>query len=157
MNEKLLAEAISEIHKYPESFLHAYYVVGALQRIKLDYEARTEETDTLSVSLPIEVLEDLSKLEWLPFIEDTGVSVEGDKLIFDWFTLPEDKTGFGIAASEFVETLIKAMDAIDDPDPYSEETIAAMEEAKCISRDPNVPSYDTMDELKAALEADDDE
>ena len=37
---------------------------------------------------------------------------------------------------------------------YSAQTIAAMEEARRISRDPNVRGYTSMEELKAALEAD---
>ena len=35
---------------------------------------------------------------------------------------------------------------------YKQSTLAAIEEARRISRDPNVPSYDNMDELKRALE-----
>ena len=35
---------------------------------------------------------------------------------------------------------------------YKQSTLAAMEEARRISRDLNVPSYDNMDELKRALE-----
>ena len=35
---------------------------------------------------------------------------------------------------------------------YKQSTLAAMEDARKISRDPNVPSYDNMDELKRALE-----
>lgn len=35
---------------------------------------------------------------------------------------------------------------------YSQENLMAMEEAKRISRDSNIPSYSTMEELKAALE-----
>ena len=35
---------------------------------------------------------------------------------------------------------------------YKQSTLAAMEEARRISRDPNVPGYDNMDELKRALE-----
>ena len=35
---------------------------------------------------------------------------------------------------------------------YKQSTSAAMDEARKISRDPNVPSYDNMDELKRALE-----
>ena len=35
---------------------------------------------------------------------------------------------------------------------YSEKTLRAMEEAKRISRDPDVKGYDTMDELRAALD-----
>ena len=35
---------------------------------------------------------------------------------------------------------------------YKQSTLAAMEDARRISRDPNVPSYDNMDELKRALE-----
>lgn len=38
---------------------------------------------------------------------------------------------------------------------YSQETLDAMEEAKRISRDPNVPSYSSMDDLRKALEEDD--
>ena len=34
---------------------------------------------------------------------------------------------------------------------YSASTLSAMEEAKKISRDPNVPGYNSMAELKAAL------
>lgn len=35
---------------------------------------------------------------------------------------------------------------------YSRETLDAMEEARRISRDPNVKGYNSMEELKAALE-----
>ena len=34
---------------------------------------------------------------------------------------------------------------------YNAETLAAMEEARRISRDPNVPSYSSMEDLKKAL------
>lgn len=37
---------------------------------------------------------------------------------------------------------------------YREETLAAMDEARRISRDPNVKGYTSMEELKKALEAD---
>jgi len=36
---------------------------------------------------------------------------------------------------------------------YSQTTLAAMDEARRISRDPDVPAYDSMEELKKALEA----
>ena len=42
---------------------------------------------------------------------------------------------------------------VEDPH-YNKKTLEALVEAKRISRDPNVPSYETMDELKAALESD---
>ena len=35
---------------------------------------------------------------------------------------------------------------------YKQSALAAMEEARKISRDPNVPSYDNMDDLRRALE-----
>ncbi len=35
---------------------------------------------------------------------------------------------------------------------YKQSTLVAMEEARKISRDPDVPSYDNMDDLKKALE-----
>ena len=35
---------------------------------------------------------------------------------------------------------------------YKQSTLAAMKEARKISRDPNAPSYDNMDDLKKALE-----
>ena len=35
---------------------------------------------------------------------------------------------------------------------YKQTALMAMEEARRISRDPNVPSYDNMDDLKMALE-----
>ena len=35
---------------------------------------------------------------------------------------------------------------------YSKQTLEAMAEARRVSRDPKVPSYDNMDELKRALE-----
>ena len=37
---------------------------------------------------------------------------------------------------------------------YSQKVLDAIEEAKKISRDPDIKGYDTMEELKAALEAD---
>ena len=42
---------------------------------------------------------------------------------------------------------------VEDPH-YNKKTLEALVEAKRFSRDPNVPSYETMDELKAALESD---
>ena len=129
MDKETLVKAMDAIKQYPQSFIHEYYVVDALRIINDGILARTDATDTLSVSIPTEMLEDLSKLEWLPFVEDKNVSIEGDRLTFDWFTMPEDKTGFGTVASEFVEMLIAALNAIDDPNPYNVDTIAAMEEA----------------------------
>lgn len=35
---------------------------------------------------------------------------------------------------------------------YNKNALAAMEEARRISRDPGIPSYDNMDDLKKALE-----
>ena len=35
---------------------------------------------------------------------------------------------------------------------YKQSTLAAMKEARKISRDPDVPSYDNMDDLKKSLE-----
>lgn len=35
---------------------------------------------------------------------------------------------------------------------YKESALAAMEEARRISHDPNVPSYDSMEDLKRALD-----
>ena len=35
---------------------------------------------------------------------------------------------------------------------YSSQTLQAMEEARRISKDPNVPSYSSMDDLRKALE-----
>jgi len=36
---------------------------------------------------------------------------------------------------------------------YSKDLLEAIEEAEQLSRDPNAPTYKTMDELRAALEA----
>ena len=158
MEKEILIKANAAIKQYPNSFLHAYDVLGALQAIKNEISARTDATDTLSVSVPTEMIEDLSKLEWLPFVEDKNVSIEGDRLTFDWFTMPEDKTGFGIVASEFVETVVSALAKINDyNDTLGKELLEAMEEAERISHDPSVPAYDSIEEMLAALEAEDDE
>ena len=37
---------------------------------------------------------------------------------------------------------------------YSKQTLDAMSEARCISRDPDIKGYTSMAELKAALESD---
>ena len=155
MEKEILIKANAAIKQYPNSFLHAYDVLGVLQAIKNEISARTDATDTLSVSVPTEMIEDLSKLEWLPFVEDKNVSIEGDRLVFDWFTLPEDKTGFGIVAAEFVESLSSALDAIDDPNPYSEELIAAMEDVR--NGVNLLGPFKTMEEYWAALNDDDEE
>lgn len=42
---------------------------------------------------------------------------------------------------------------VEIPD-YNEETLMAMDEARRISRDPEAPSYSSMDELKKALLSD---
>ncbi len=42
---------------------------------------------------------------------------------------------------------------VEIPD-YNEETLMAMDEARRISRDPETPSYSSMDELKKALLSD---
>lgn len=36
---------------------------------------------------------------------------------------------------------------------YNKRTLESMAEARCISRDPNSPSYDNLDDLKKALES----
>ena len=154
MDKETLIKATDAVKQYPQSFIHEYYVVDALQIIDDDIAARTDATDTLSVSVPTSALEDLSKLEWLPFVEDKNVSIEGDRLIFDWFTMPEDKTGFGIVAAEFVESLISALDAIDDPNPYSEELIAAMEDVR--NGVNLLGPFKTMEEYWAALNDDEE-
>ena len=38
--------------------------------------------------------------------------------------------------------------------PYNQKVLDAMAEARNISRDPDVPGYDSMEDLKAALDAD---
>ena len=38
--------------------------------------------------------------------------------------------------------------------PYNQTVLKAMAEARTISRDPDVPGYNSMDDLKAALEGD---
>ena len=45
--------------------------------------------------------------------------------------------------------------AVEKPH-YSREVLDAIEEARNIAHDPNVKGYDTWDELKMALEADDE-
>ena len=152
MDKDTLEKATEAIKQNPKSFLHTYDVLEALQAIESDMAARTGETDTLAVSVPTNALEDLSKLEWLPFVEDHGVGFDYDKLTFDWFTLPEDKTGFGTVAAEFIETLVKALDAIDDPNPFSDETIQALEDAK--NGVNLLGPFRTMEEYWAALNDD---
>ena len=125
-------------------------MLDALQTINKEIKERTDAMDTLSVSVPTSMLEDLSKLEWLPFVEGRNVSINKDKLILDWFTMPEDRTGFGIVASEFIEKLIGALDKIDEPHHFNEETIAAMEEAR--SGVGLSEAYDNVDDFMAALE-----
>ncbi len=53
-----------------------------------------------------------------------------------------------------ISTEIKRENAHPETDPphYTESTLAAMEEARRISRDPSVPSYDSMEELRTALD-----
>ena len=52
-----------------------------------------------------------------------------------------------------ISTEIKREHATPETSPphYTESTLAAMEEARRISRDPSVPSYDNLEDLKKAL------
>lgn len=48
--------------------------------------------------------------------------------------------------------MVSSPDFAVEVSQYSEKTIRAMEEAKRISRDPDSKGYDSMEELKAALD-----
>lgn len=53
-----------------------------------------------------------------------------------------------------MENFLKAVlaDGAQERLRYAERTLAAMEEARRISRDPDVPAYEDMEALKRALE-----
>ena len=59
----------------------------------------------------------------------------------------------GLDLSSAINIFLRQCLTVEDPH-YNKKTLEALVEAKKISRDPNVPSYETMDELKAALESD---
>ena len=62
MDKEVLTRAMEDIKRYPKSFLEGYDMLSAFQTIDREIAERTDDTDTLSVSVPTDALEDLSKL-----------------------------------------------------------------------------------------------
>ena len=81
--------------------MHTAEVQRAFDALQREINDRTEDTDTLAVSIPADKIKNLDSLP-LPVTER-----EDNTLCFDWFTVPENGTGFSDVAARFVSALVK--------------------------------------------------
>ena len=103
----LLRKAIDGIKRHPYSFLYDRDVQRAFRQIRSFRDGMDENTDVLSVSVPISTLSDLSKLKLLPI----PVEVTEDKIEFSWFPMEHD---IGTVAMEFVDVLVHVLNELPE-------------------------------------------
>ena len=124
--DEILREATEAIKKHPYNFMYTSEVQRAFRALEQGIKERTDDTDTLVVSLPETSLKDKGKISMLPLPVMEGEDSNGIKILnFDWFSFPENRTGFGILAGEFVSALVKGLNelpanGIPSPDEIEE-------------------------------------
>ena len=124
---EILVEATEAIKAHPYNFMYMPEVQRAFRALQKGIDERTEDTDTLIISIPATSLENKSKISMLPLPVGRGEDSNGIKMIsFDWFTLPEKRTGFADIASNFVSTLVKGLNGL--PDAPSETNVAEIKQ-----------------------------
>ena len=125
----ILSEATEAIRSHQYNFLYTSEVQRAFRALERGIKDRTEETDTLMVSIPAAKIADHQKLQWLPLPVKEDVDNNGNRILcFDWFTMPEKHTGFGVVTGEFVSTLIKALNDLPTAKAMAHDEIEAIKE-----------------------------
>ena len=125
----ILNEATAAIKDYPYNFLYTSEVQKAFRALNQGIEERTEETDTLAVTIPAVKIKDRTKLQMLPLPVTEGDGSDSIGFFsFDWFTIPEDKTGFADVAMQFVTALVNALDALPEDKQLSPDEIKTVKE-----------------------------
>ena len=100
---------------HPYNFMYMPEVQRAFRALQKGIDERTEDTDTLIISIPATSLENKSKISMLPLSVTDSEDSNGIKIIsFDWFTLPEKRTGFANTAFDFVSSIIKCLNAVPE-------------------------------------------
>ena len=127
MNE-ILARAATAIKEHPYNFLYAREVQLAFRALSEGIKDRTDETDTMTIAIPKEKMQHSERLSRLPLATGRGNEDGTETLTFDWFTVPEESTGFGTTASDLVVTLIKALDSLPDDPVHSPEEVRSLKE-----------------------------
>ena len=111
--DEILKEATKAITAHPYNFLYAPEVQRAFHALEQGIKERTEDTDTLVISIPAEKAGNSDRLKQLPLPVTDGKDSNGTKTIsFDWFTLPEKRTGFADVAGGFVSALVKGLNGL---------------------------------------------
>ena len=125
----LLKEATETIKAHPYSFMYQGEVQRAFRALQKDINERTEDTDTLVISIPAEKIANPEKLHQLSLPVTAGEHSDGTKIInFDWFTLPEKRTGFANAASDFILTLVNGLNDLPDATSPSADEVKALKQ-----------------------------
>ena len=113
--DMILRDATDSLKAHPYNFLYAPEVQRAFRALEDGIAKRTEDTDTLIISVPADKISDRNKLQKLPLSVTDGEDSNGIKIIsFDWFTLPEKRTGFANTASDFVSAIVKCLNVLPD-------------------------------------------
>ena len=127
--DDILRDATEAIKKHPYNFMYTPELQRAFRALEQGIKERTEDADTLVVSLPETALKDKGKISMLPLPVTEDTDSNGiEMLCFDWFSVPENKTGFGIVVSDFVGTLIHALDALPENKQLSPDEIREVKE-----------------------------
>lgn len=121
---EILKEATKAITAHPYNFLYAPEVQRAFRALEQGIKERTEDTDTLVISIPAEKAGNADRLKQLPLPVTDGKDSNGIRTIsFDWFSLPEDRTGFADVAGGFVSALVKGMNELPSSKALAENEI----------------------------------
>ena len=113
--DMILREATDSVKAHPYNFLYTPEVQLAFRALEDGIAKRTEDTDTLIISVPADKISDRNNLQKLPLSVTDGEDSNGVKIIsFDWFTLPEKRTGFANTASDFVCAIVKCLNTLPD-------------------------------------------
>lgn len=112
--DEILRDATAAIMDYPYSFMYRNEVQHAFRALEKGIKERTEETDTLVISIPADEVPD-KKLKLLPLPVTSGEDRDGMQIVsFDWFTLPEKRTGFADVAGGFISALVKGLNGLPE-------------------------------------------
>lgn len=105
--DEMFTEAVKAIKENSYSFLYTGELQAVFRKLQREINERTDGTDTLVILIPEDKVNG-DKLHFLPL----PVGKEDGNYAFDWFTIPEERTGFAADAAEFVSELIKALNSL---------------------------------------------
>ena len=115
----VIKRATEGIKRHPYSFLYDPDVQRAFRQIRAFRDGMDENSDVLSVSVPIDAV-DVEKLKLLPLKAEVT-----DKIEFPWFPMEHD---IGTVAMEFIDALVKGLNGLPDVRKLSSDEIERLKE-----------------------------